>query len=152
MIADFKVRNKNRIAEQKAEEYLKRRLTPYLRYGLDHLDSELPIYKIHGLIRSAPDYIIFTEGNTPLFFEAKGFKDIVKLKLADMKNYAKWNAHMQIVFLFYNVKEDTFCEVMFHDVERIINEEKPEIASYPENPNNKYYKIPISWLPDFSNF
>ena len=67
-------------------EYLKRRLTPYLRYGLDHLDSELPIYKIPGLIRSAPDYIIFTKGNVPLFFEAKGFKDIVKLK-GDIKKF-----------------------------------------------------------------
>ena len=55
------VRNKNRPSESKAVEYLTRREIPYVRYGLDALDSDLPIYRIPPLIRSAPDYIIFNQ-------------------------------------------------------------------------------------------
>lgn len=156
MIADFKKRNQNRVAEDKVEEYLNKRNVNYLRYGLDHLDSELPIYKIPSLIRSAPDYIIFKnydeKDNNPIFVEAKGFVNNVKLKLADMKNYAKWNAHMEIMFILYDVKEDAYCSVMYNTIVKIISDKKPEIKSYPENPNNRYYEIPTHWLPDFTNF
>ena len=152
MIADFKVRNKNKVTEVEAEQYLKRRMTKYIRYGLDHLDSELPIYKIPALIRSAPDYIVFNKYNDPLFFEAKGFKGFVKLKIKDLSNYAKWNAHMQIIFFLYNVEEKTFCEIMFNEIVKIIERTKPIIKAYPENPNNKYYEILIKDLPDFTNF
>ena len=41
---------------------------------------------------------------------------------------------------------------MFNEIQKIIVNRKPEIKAYPENANNKYYEIPISWLPDFSNF
>ena len=71
MEADFAVRNKNRPSETKAMEYLVNRDIPYIRYGLDVLDSDLPIYKIPSLIRSAPDYIIFNQYDSPLFFEVK---------------------------------------------------------------------------------
>ena len=152
MIADFKLRNSNRVAESKAEEYLSRRETRYLRYGLDHLDSELPIYKIPALVRSAPDYIIFNDYDVPLFFEAKGFRDCAKFKIKDLQNYRKWNRHMQIIFFLYNVGGRSYCEVMFNELEKIIANTKPEIKSYPENPNNKYYEIPIHSLPDFTNF
>ena len=152
MITDFKKRNKNKIAEQKAEESLDKRNIRYIRYGIDYLDSELPICKIPPLIRSAPDYIVFNKYNDPLFFEAKGFKGFVKLKIKDLSNYAKWNVHMQIIFFLYNVEEKTFCEIMFNEIVKIIERTKPIVKAYPENPNNKYYEIPTSSLPDFSNF
>jgi len=151
MEADFAVRNKNRPSEAKAEEYLRIRNIPYIRYGLDSLDSDLPIYKIPSLIRSAPDYIIFNQYNSPLFFEVKGFRDYVKIKLVDMENYEKWNNHMGLVLFLYNVGDDTRCEVMFNELKDIIERSHPEIDSYPENPNNKFYRIPTGWLPDFTN-
>ena len=152
MIADFKLRNANRVTETRAEEYLERRSIKYVRYGLDYLDSELPIYKIPSLIRSAPDYILFTDYDAPLFFEAKGFKGCAKFKIRDLKNYRKWNNHLQVIFFLYNVEDGTYCEVMFNEIEKIIKNTRPEIKSYPENINNKYYEIPISSLPDFTNF
>ena len=152
MIADFKVRNKNRPSEEKAVQYLINRDIPHIRYGLDSLDSELSIYKIPSLIRSAPDYIIFNQYGSPLFFEVKGFRDYVKIKLKDMVNYEKWNNHMGMVIFLYDVGNDCYCEVMFNEVKKIISEKKPEIDAYPESPNNKFYKIPTHWLPDFTNF
>ena len=149
---DFKSRNKNRVTEIAGEEYLKRRMIPYIRYGLDSLDSKLPIYKIPPLIRSAPDYIIFNKYNQPLFFEAKGFKSYVKIKLKDLHNYKKWNNHMQVIMFLYNVVEKTYCEVMLNELIKIIEKTKPIVKAYPESPNNKYYEIPVSSLPNFSNF
>ena len=152
MEADFAVRNKNRPSEAKAVEYLTRRDIPYMRYGLDALDSDLPIYRIPSLIRSAPDYIIFNQHNSPLFFEVKGFRDYVKIKLSDIDNYEKWNNHMGMVMFLYDVEHDSYCEVMFNEVTRIIMERTPDIDSHPENPKNLFYKIPTHCLPDFTNF
>lgn len=152
MEADFKKRNKNRVAEREAQQYLIRRHIPYIRYGLDCLDTDLPMYKIPSLIRSAPDYIIFNQFNSPLFFEVKGFKDIVKIKLRDMDNYNKWNNHMKMIIFLYDVNNNAYCEVMIDDLNDIIKEKSPEIDSYPESLSNKFYKIPVHWLPDFTNF
>ena len=149
---DFKLRNRNRIAEPKAEEYLDKKMTPFIRTGLDALDCNGPIWKIPPLIRSIPDYIIFNQYEQPLFFEAKGFVGKVKLKIRDLKNYREWNNHLEIILFFYNIKDDAYCEVMFNEIVKIIKKRKPEIKSYPESKDNTYYEIPISWLPDFSNF
>tara|TARA_R100000808_G_scaffold24922_2_gene59392 strand:+ start:1357 stop:1815 length:459 start_codon:yes stop_codon:yes gene_type:complete len=152
MMADFKTRNKNRVAEKEAEQYLERRMTRYIRYGLDCLDSDLPIYKIPALVRSAPDYIIFTEDNNPLFFEAKGFVGTIKIKLRDLNSYAKWNNHLKVVFFLYDVKEKAYCELMFDEMIKIIEDRKPDVRAYPENPNNLYYEIPTSWLSNFTTW
>tara|TARA_Y100000310_G_scaffold343430_1_gene451011 strand:+ start:4428 stop:4889 length:462 start_codon:yes stop_codon:yes gene_type:complete len=149
---DFKLRNRNRIAEPKAIEYLNRRMIPFVRAGLDALDCDAPIWKIPALIRAIPDYIIFNQHDQPLFFEAKGFKGMVKLKIRDLKNYRLWNTHLEITFFLYSIDNDAYCEVMFSEIVRIIKERKPEIKAYPENPENKYYEIPTHWLPDFTNF
>ena len=148
MIADFKKRNKNKIAEQKAEESLYKRNIRYIRYGLDYLDSELPIYNIPPLVRSAPDFIIFNRFNKPLFFEIKGYMSYVKIKLEDIKYYEKWNNHMDILFFLYNVKDDKYIEVTFNKIMEIINFIEPKIKAYPESPDNKYYEIPISEIPN----
>ena len=152
MEADFAVRNKNRPSEAKAIQYLVNRDIPYIRYGLDVLDSDLPIYKISSLIRSAPDYIIFNQYGSPLFFEVKGFRDCIKIKLHDVENYEKWNNHMGMIIFLYDVEHDAYCEVMFNEVKRIIMEREPDIDSYPESPKNLFYRIPTHWLPDFTNF
>ena len=148
----FNLRNKNRIAEPKAVEYLNRRMVPFIRIGLDALDCDAPIWKIPAFIRAIPDYIIFNQYKQPLFLEAKGFVGTVKLKVRDLKNYRAWNDQLEVVFFFYNIKDDTYCEVMFNEIVRIIKERKPEIKSYPEHVDNTYYEIPTHWLPDFTNF
>ena len=147
-IADFKKRNKNKIAEQKAEESLIKRNIKYIRYGLDCLASELPIYNIPPLIRSAPDFIVFNRySNDPLFYEIKGYLEYVKLKLEDLKNYDKWNNHLKILFFLYNIKDQDYIEVTYSKIIEVINIIHPKIKSYPESPDNKYYEIPISELP-----
>jgi len=152
MEADFVVRNENRPSEKKAVEYLVNRDIPYIRYGLDALDSELSIYKIPSLIRSAPDYIIFNKYDSPLFFEVKGFVGEIKIKLNDMENYEKWNNHMGLIMFLYDVEHNSHCEVMFNELKKIISERNPDKDSYPENPKNIFYKIPVHYLPDFTNF
>ena len=149
---DFKLRNLSRIAEPKAEEYLARRMVPFIRSGLDALDFDGPIWKIPEFIRSMPDYIIFNQYEQPLFLEAKGFRNMVKLKIRDLKNYRLWNSQLEIIFFLYDIENRAYCEVMFNEIVRIVKERKPEIKSYPENADNKYYEIPTHWLPDFSNF
>ena len=149
---DFKLRNRNRVAEPKAIEYLNRRMIPFIRTGLDALDCNAPIWKIPSFIRAMPDYIIFNQYDQPLFFEAKGFVNTIKLKIRDLKNYRKWNNHLDIVLFFYDIKCEAYCEVMFNEIVKIIIERKPEIKSYPEHPDNTYYEVPTHWLPDFTNF
>ena len=148
---DFKLRNRNRVAEPKAIEYLDRRQIQFIRCGIDALDCNAPIWKIPSFVRAIPDYIVFIEGQ-PLFFEAKGFVDKVKLKIRDLKNYRAWNNQLEVLFFLYDVKNEAYCEVMFSEIVKIVKEKFPEIKSYPEHPSNTYYEIPISWLPDFSNF
>lgn len=147
MITSFKKRNKNKIAEHKAEESLYKRNIRYIRYGLDYLDSDLPIYNIPSLIRSAPDLIIFNRANESLFYEIKGYVDFVKLKLEDIKNYDKWNNHMEILFFLYNIKEDNYIEITYNKIKEIIHFINPTIKAYPESPDNKYYEIPRAELP-----
>ena len=147
MITDFKKRNKNKIAEQKAEESLDKRNIRYIRYGLDYLDSELPIYKIPPLIRSAPDFIIFNRVNNPIFYEIKGYMTYVKLKLEDIKSYGKWNNYMDVLFFLYNIKDNHYTEIRYNKVVEIIDFIRPKIKAYPEDQNNKYYEISPSELP-----
>ena len=149
---DFKLRNINRIAEPKAIEYLERRQVQFISSGLDALDCGGPIWKIPSFIRAMPDFIIFNQYDQPLFLEAKGFKGMVKLKIRDLKNYRFWNDHLEIILFLYDISNQAYCEVMFNEIVKIIIKRKPEIKSYPEHPDNKYYEIPIHWLPNFTNF
>ena len=150
--SDWKLRNLNRVAEPKCEQYIKRRMLPYVRYGLDALDANVPMFKIPKIIRSAPDFIVFNEDDKPYFFEAKAFKKTVKLKIEDLKCYREWNRQMPLKFFFYYVGEGTYCEATFEDIVNIVKNHKPEIKSYPERADNKYYELYTSWLPNFVNF
>ena len=152
METDFATRNKSRIGEPKAMEYLERRQTRFMRFGLDALDTDYPIWKIPSPIRSAPDWIIFNDYDEAFFFEAKTFRGEAKFKIHDMKNYRRWNNDMPIIFFLYDIGNKAFCEVTFNELTHIIVNNKLEIRSFPENENNRYYSIPISILPDFTNF
>ena len=59
---------------------------------------------------------------------------------------------MGMVIFLYDVEHDAYCEVMFNEIVKTITKRKPEIKSYPESLDNKYYEIPIHWLPNFTNF
>ena len=144
---DFKSRNENPITEIKTVEYLDYHNINHTRYGMDALKSESPIWKIPALIRSAPDYIIFNEKNDPLFLEAKGFMGIIKIKLEDIKHYTRWNNHMDIQFLLYDIREDSYSRIMFNDILKIIKNKKPRSRSYPEG--KVYYEIRKEWVPEF---
>ena len=41
---------------------------------------------------------------------------------------------------------------MFNEMIKIIENRKPDVSAYPENPNNLYYEIPTYWLPDFTTW
>ena len=145
----FKSRNNNRVTEPKAIEYLTKRKIRYVRFGLDALDSNAPIWKIPVLIRSVPDYIVFSKYDKPYFFEAKGFKNTIKLKIRDLDNYKVWNVHLAIMLFLYDVSKDSYVGVMLNKIVKLIQERKPTIKAYPEHKENTYYEIPVSWLPDF---
>ena len=70
----------------------------------------------------------------------------------DLNNYNKWNNHLKIILFLYNVKEKCYCELMFDEMIKIIEDRNPDVRAYPENPNNLYYEIPTSWLPDFTTW
>ena len=149
MEKDFKKRNSHRIAEEKAEQWMNRHDFPFIRYGMDSLDSGLKIWRIPIFVRSAPDYIVFKNKDNPSFLEAKGFLDTIRLKVRDMRTYWTWNKHLPIIMLLYNITSNKYCEVPYKDVIDIITTKKPKVGSYPENVNNKFYEIKEEWLPDF---
>ena len=154
MEIDFKKRNTHRIAENKAEEWMNKRSLPFIRYGMDSLDSELKIWKIPIFVRSAPDYIVFMGENEdkPMFLEAKGFRDIIRLKIRDMRTYWAWNEQLPILMLFYDITNKSYCETMYKDITHIIKTNKPNVGSYPESVDNKFYEIKVEWLPNFTTW
>ena len=145
----FKSRNNNRVTEPKAIEYLTKRKIRHVRFGLDALDSDAPIWKIPESLRAIPDYIVFSKYDQPYFFEAKGFVGKVKLKTRDLRNYKTWNEYLEIIMFLYNIPDDSYLQIQFNQIVKIIKEQKPEIKSYPESKNNTYYELPVNWLPDF---
>ena len=57
--AYFKQRNQKRIGEEKAKEWMKHNEIQHIRYGIDALDSGVPLWKVPNFVRSAPDFIAF---------------------------------------------------------------------------------------------
>ena len=149
MEKDFKKRNNHRIAEEKAEQWMNKHSFPFIRYGMDSLDSGLKIWRIPIFIRSAPDYIVFKSKDNPSFLEAKGFLDTIRLKVRDMRTYWTWNKHLPIIMLLYNINDNKYCEVSYKAITDIIKTKRPKVGSYPENKDNKFYEIEVEWLPEF---
>ena len=149
MEIDFKKRNNNRIAEEKGEQWMNKHNYPFIRYGMDSLDSGLKIWKIPIFVRSAPDYIMFKNEYNPSFLEVKGFVNTIRLKSRDLREYWIWNTHLPITMLLYNITSNKYCEVLYKDIVDIVTTKKPKVGSYPENVNNKFYEIKEEWLPDF---
>ncbi len=147
--AYFKERNKVRVAEPMAEKYLKDNKIRYTRFGLDHLDSTLPIKKIPKSIRSIPDFIVWTDTDSTWFFEAKGFKRVAKFKKEDMKHYETWNDKMKIIFFIYDCEKKKYCKASFEFIKRLIEVKNPPLKHYPESKKNTYYEINVEWLPKF---
>lgn len=138
-----------KVNEKKAESWIISKGLSYVRYGLDALSSNVPIWKVHEFVRSAPDYIVFKD-DEPKFLETKVFRDSVKVKIRDLNNYLNWSKYMDLAILFIDTSKNTCCCIMYKTLTDIIKQRNPEIKSYPESKNNKYYDIDPEWLPKFN--
>lgn len=145
----FKKRNEVRIAEPMAEKYLKDNKVRHTKFGLDHLDSKLPIKKIPKSIRSIPDFIVWDNSDKTWFVEAKGFVGVAKFKTEDMNQYEMWHNKMNIIFFLYDCRNKKYCKVGFDSIKKLIKEKKPPLRHYPESETNTYHEIKVEWLPEF---
>lgn len=93
---------------------------------------------------------LYSKNGEPKFLEVKGFRDSVKIKIRDLNSYFDWSEYMDLAILFINTSQNKFCCVMYETLANIIERRHPEIKSYPENKENKYYDINPEWLPKFN--
>ena len=130
------------IAEEKCEEYLNTvKGLHWSRFGFDETNNNVPFVqfrKVPGLIRNAPDYVCIA--SKPFFIEAKGFKDGLKIKEADLKSYSYWNSIMDLYFFAYDCHREKFHKLPYSYILKVLP--VSGIDKYKDN-NKQYYIIDL---------
>tara|TARA_A100001011_G_scaffold135564_1_gene142984 strand:- start:17056 stop:17529 length:474 start_codon:yes stop_codon:yes gene_type:complete len=150
----FKNRNADQDSEKKAVEWMESNNLSYVRYGLDALKSGLPIWNIPQFVRSAPDYIIFTNAvmakdKKPMFLEFKSFYKSIKLKTRDLEEYIVWGRSMPLYILFYDIQNNAFSLNKLDSIVKSMFSNLCKMGHYPESADNTYYFIEKEWLVNF---
>ena len=138
---DFKTRNqKGNIAEEQCVEGLKDKKILHTRYGFDAI-YDIPPRKFNTIpevLRNTPDYMTFNRQATLL--EAKGCRDVLRLKESDIKSYDWWNKLCPLFMFIYSTthQEHKFIKwSILKSIAEWINDKEV----YPDN-KKPYYKIP----------
>ena len=138
---DYKSRNSGGdIADDKCVEYLRKRNVFYIRNGFDQQNEKIPsnkFFKIPNVIRSQPDFIIIT--SDAYFLEVKGCKEILRLKLDDLKSYDFWDNQMSLYVFVYSTLERSHKIISYAKLSEIAYTCSMD---YYEDNNKAYYKIP----------
>ena len=150
----FENRNKDKLREDKVEEYMNYYNLRYVRYGLDALDTDYPIGFLQSFIRRAPDFIAFKKNNNSCFIEAKGFIGEVKIKIEDLEAYIEWDRRLVVLIVIHDEKNDTYSTNTLKDIHAIMLEKECKKGYYPEGEEGKkrsalYYTIEKEWLAKY---
>lgn len=135
--SNYEERTKRNIAEEKCEEYLSGAGFSFLRNGFNQPEiSKEQFWMLPQNIRKQPDYIVFQ--NKAVFLEVKGCKDILRLKIEDIKSYDFWKQSMPISFFLYSTEYNEIKLVSYKSL-KVLTTIAP-IDRYPDN-NKEYFKI-----------
>ena len=145
----YQERNTDRvnIAEIKAREYYQGKGLHVVRFGFDEKNENVPsnyFKMIPPNIRNMPEYIIIGKGCWLL--EAKGCRDILRIKLDDMKGYEFWNKICKLVIFAYSYQLDCCYIVTYDKLKHLLeNDSSIKKDKYPDN-NKEYYVVPVKEL------
>ena len=137
---DFKTRNSIDIAETKCKEFLNTKEITWTQFGFDCRDtvSGKDFNKIDWRLKCKPDFMVFRK--EPILLECKGFRDILRLKIEDVKAYDWWlNFHDIWMFLF-STKTNNHYIYKYKDIRDVAV--KCEVGVYDDN-NKEHYMIPL---------
>jgi len=119
-----------------------------VRFGFDEKNANIKKELFVGIpptIRNAPDFIVFSKRKGPVFMDAKGFTDTIKIKLSDIKAYSFWNHQMPLYFFFLDCEESKHSVCSFMKLIEIIEDNDVPIETYHDN-NKGYYDVPKNLL------
>ena len=127
------------VADIECESFLKKKNISYLRYGFDQNKDRIESKKwfmLPSIIRNKPDFIVFQTKSS--FLEVKGCKDILRLKLDDIKSYDFYAKIMPLSFFLYSTTFSQIKLIKYNDL-KVLTTICP-IDKYEDN-NKEYYKI-----------
>tara|TARA_R110002110_G_scaffold93458_6_gene243150 strand:+ start:4095 stop:4541 length:447 start_codon:yes stop_codon:yes gene_type:complete len=121
----FNDRNVNRTnaAEECAIEYFDNHKYHYLRYGFDEKNGRIESkiwWSLPDAIRSSPDFIVVN--NSAVFFEAKGYRGDLKIKVNDLINYEHWDKIMPLWLYVKNFDTNKEQVIEFKELRKYIYE------------------------------
>jgi hypothetical protein len=137
---DFNTRNSADIAEDKCKEFLNGKKISWTQFGFDCRGtvSGRDFVKLNPLLSSMPDFMLFLK--QPVLLECKGFRDELKLKVADIKAYDYWTQFHPLSCFLYSTQTQEHYLVSYKDLRSIAV--KCEVGRYHDN-NKEYHKIPL---------
>ena len=145
----YQERNNGRIniAEIKAREYYQKKGLYVTRFGFDEKDENIPkdyFKMIPANIRNMPEYIIIGKGCWLL--EAKGCRNILRVKLDDMRGYEFWNRICRMVIFAYSCQFNCYYVFTYKNLKHLLeNDNSIKRDRYPDY-NKEYFAVPVKEL------
>ena len=134
------------VADIECENFLIDKNISYIRYGFDQQNKRIESSKwftLPQIIRNKPDFIVFQAISS--FLEVKGCKDILRVKLDDIKSYDFYNKIMPLSFFFYSTTYRQIKMTTYKELKILIT--ICPIDRYEDN-NKEYYKIDWGSIDD----
>ena len=111
--------------------------------------------KIDSRVRNTPDYIVMPYKEMlplifkgkPFFLEAKGCKDILRLKIRDLNAYQYWDTSfdMRVRLFIYSTDEKAHTQIALEDLTFQVEGNNYEKKVF-EDSGQEYYEIPVKDL------
>ena len=127
------------VADIECESFLEKHKIEYMRYGFDQHNDRIKSeqwFKLPEIIRNKPDFIVFQSKAS--FLEVKGCKDILRLKIADIKSYDFYMQIMPLTFFLYSTTKNQHKLVPYKHL-KVLTTIAP-IGRYKDN-GKEYFKI-----------
>ena len=146
----YEERNTDRVnlAEVKARKYYEEKGYYVTRFGFDEKNENVPkeYFKlIPAKIRNMPEYVIV--GKECWLLEAKGCRDILRVKLEDMTGYEFWNGVCKMAIFIYSFKYNHCYIVSYQRLKEFVLSGDSTVTKEKYHDNNKeHYAMPVGEL------
>ena len=142
----FKKRNSIDIAEDKCKEFLNKKGITWTQFGFDcrGVVGGKDFVKLNPMLSSMPDFMLFLD--QPVMMECKGFHDVLKLKVDDIKAYDYWTKFHPMSCFLYSTKAKKHFLVAYDKLKAVAV--KCETDRYHDN-NKLYHKMHLDIVRAF---
>lgn len=145
----YEERNRDRIniAEIKAMEYYQKKGLHVSRFGFDEKNEPIPSKYFHLIpkqIRNMPEYLLI--GKKCWLLEAKGCRDVLRIKLDDLDGYKFWDEICPIVIFAYSYK-NSYCYIFtYKDLVELLEFGGMATKERYNDNNKEYYMVGVKEL------